>query len=136
MWKEGEKEAEQETAREENREDENAAQRDELKKLKLEIKQLKHSLCEANKKAMEEHAEYEKEHVLLERERRELADLRDLAFNREQGDLAEVVERQIEYPYNNKHRIVSYDGFDNFLKLMRRMLPDVGFVETDDNIDT
>ena len=136
MWKEGEKEAEQETAREENREDENAAQRDELKKLKLEIKQLKHSLSEANKKAMEEHAEYEKEHVLLERERRELADLRDLAFNREQGDLAEVVERQIEYPYNNKHRIVSYDGFDNFLKLMRRMLPDVGFVEVNDNIDT
>ncbi len=137
MWKEAPvEETEQEPVQEENREDENAAQREELKRLKLEVKQLKHSLSEANKKAMEEHSDYEKEHVLLERTRRELADLRDLTFNREQGDLAEVVERQIEYPYHNKHRIVSYGGFDHFLKLMRRMLPDVRFVEADDNIDT
>lgn len=138
MWKEapGDEETEQETTGEGNREDENAAQREELKRLKLEVKQLKHSLSEANKKAMEEDADYEKEHVLLARTRRELADLRDLTFNREQGELAEVVERQIEYPYHNKHRIVSYGGFDHFLKLMRRMLPDVRFVEADDNIDT
>lgn len=68
-------------------------------------------------------------------EHRELADLREVVFNRELPTDAltrrEKTKKQYEYPYVTKKRTVIFGGHESFLHAMKPMLPEAKFVDTD-----
>lgn len=101
----------------------------EIERHRSENKSLRQALSELNREAKEAKARYEREMETLRREHRELADLRELVFNREQNDSIEKPEYEISYPYRTKHRVVCFGGHESFLKTLRPMLPDVRFIE-------
>jgi hypothetical protein len=66
-------------------------------------------------------------------EHRELAELRDLVFNRdnEEAERPEKAEVHITYPYTTRKRTVVFGGHDSFLKVIKPMLPTVRFVDAE-----
>lgn len=109
---------------------ENEELKDENAKLKEQLKKMREALYQANKSAEEEHVRYEQERRASLHERRELADLRELIFNREQ-EQTEKLTIKITYPYQTAHRIVCFGGHETFLKTIRPMLPGVKFIDAD-----
>ena len=107
---------------------EKEAYAEELKKAKAEIKALRAALSSQNKEFDTERRRYEQELEPLRQEHRELADLRELVFNRE-NEVQETPSRQIAYPYETRKRTVVFGGHDSFLRAIRPMLPNVRFVE-------
>ena len=103
-----------------------------LERARKEIKNLKKALSEISREAEDKEARYELELKSLRMEHRELADLRELVFNREQDQRkVEKVEKQYSFPYSNRKRTVVFGGHDSFLRALRPMLPDVRFVDAD-----
>ena len=104
-----------------------------LERAKKEIKELKRTLATVSREAESDRARYEHELKPLRMEHRELADLRELVFNRELAPDAQVrrekVEKKYSYPYATKKRTVIFGGHDTFLKAIRPMLPEVRFVD-------
>ena len=64
-------------------------------------------------------------------ERRELADLRELMFNQENGvDDTVTGDSSVSYPYMFKKSMVVYGGHDTFLKVMKERFPNARFIDT------
>ena len=68
-------------------------------------------------------------------EHRELADLRELAYNLENNlfyddNNEQATETDIKFPYSPKLRTVIFGGHDSFLREIRQKLPDVTYVST------
>jgi hypothetical protein len=106
---------------------------EEIKSLKKQVKNLNSSLAASRKEAEREKENYEKELKVLRMEHRELADLRDLVFNRdnEEAERPEKAEVHITYPYTTRKRTVVFGGHDSFLKVIKPMLPSVRFIEAE-----
>lgn len=103
--------------------------RDELENARRQIKNLRQALSEAHRDADAERAKTERELKTLRMEHRELADLRELVFNRE-NKVHEAPAKEISYPYETRKRTVVFGGHDTFLKAIRPLLPTVKFVDT------
>lgn len=79
--------------------------------------------------------EFEKALEDGEKHRRELADLRELVFNSENGvqDLPEekalLDGKEVGYPYKLGKRMVIFGGHDGWLKVMRQRFPDARFMD-------
>ncbi len=101
-----------------------------LGKARQEIKALREALASERRIAGEKMAEYESDLKKYRSEHRELADLRELVFNRE-NDVREKAEEKIRFPYETRKRTVVFGGHDSFLRVIRPMLPGVRFVDTD-----
>ena len=107
---------------------------------KDEIKQLKYALSEEGKRNREnsrklDTVQHENEMLI-----RELSDLRNLAFNRDNGlDVDEKGENEpsVKFPITLKGKILSFGGHPSWLTEMKKLLPDVTFCSTDNtpNID-
>jgi len=109
--------------------------KDLLERAKKEIKNLRKSLAAISQEAESDRAKYEHELKALRMEHRELADLREVVFNRELLTDAltrrEKTKKQYEYPYVTKKRTVIFGGHESFLHAMKPMLPEAKFVDTD-----
>lgn len=101
----------------------------ELEKARRQVKGLRSSLAELRHEADAERAKTAHELNTLRMEHRELADLRELVFNRE-NEIREKTVKEINYPYETRKRTVIFGGHDTFLKAIRPMLPNVRFVDT------
>lgn len=124
-------EKEQETVGEETAEKPETDHSEELEKAKQEIKALRDALYKERRAADDDRAKAEHELKTLRLEHRELADLRELVFNRENEnqERLEKTKRQISYPYQTKKRTVVFGGHDSFLRAFKPMLPTVRFVD-------
>ena len=100
-----------------------------LEAARRQIKNLRHTLSEGRRDFSAEMAKAERELRTLRMEHRELADLRELVFNRENAVRTKDTE-EITFPYETKKRTVVFGGHDTFLKAIRLLLPDVKFVDT------
>lgn len=61
----------------------------------------------------------------------EVSDLRELAYNNTNHIVEEKISEKIDFPYRTKNKIVSFGGHASWLKAMRKLLPDVRFIEPD-----
>ena len=102
--------------------------RAELDRARKEIKNLRKTIVEVEHDADSEKAKADKELKALRMEHRELADLRELVFNRE-NEVEEKLEAQIEYPYETQKRTVVFGGHGTFMKAIKPRLPNVKFVD-------
>ena len=60
----------------------------------------------------------------------ELADLRELVFNQQNGEYEkDTPDTTITFPYETRHRIVVFGGHDSWLREIRQKLPAVRFVD-------
>lgn len=78
--------------------------------------------------------EFEKALEDSEKYRRELADLRELFFNTENGTAPEngdgpQDDEKPSYPYKPAKKMVVFGGHDSWLKVMRQNFPDVRFMD-------
>ncbi len=104
----------------------------ELDRLKKENKNLRKAYSELKRETDARIVKSEQELKILRREHRELADLRELIFNRERdeaGEKDEVAVPKADYPYETRKRTVVFGGHDTFLKAIRLLLPDVKYVD-------
>lgn len=101
----------------------------ELENARRQIKNLRRTLSESRRDFSTEMAKAERELRTLRMEHRELADLRELVFNRENAVHVKDTE-EIPFPYETKKRTVVFGGHDTFLKAIRLLLPNVKFVDT------
>lgn len=119
---------------EEGEQSEKDGEKDELKRevasAGRRIKGLKASLSELRQTYKKEREAVEKELKELRMEHRELADLRELVFNRE-TELKKETDpgQEIAFPYYTKKRTVIFGGHDTFLKEIRKRLPEVKYVD-------
>ena len=68
----------------------------------------------------------------VEKQRKELADLREKAFLLEQKEIVEEKEDQtIQYPYRVDRKIISFGGYSSWITEMKKRLPDVVFISPD-----
>ena len=112
-------------------EEETKQLREELKSLRRQLKTANGALAAAKKENAKEREKYEKELKSLRMEHRELADLRDLIFNKDRDDVQrrEKLEEDFTYPYTTRKRTVVFGGHETFLKIIKPMLPTVRFVD-------
>ncbi len=104
----------------------------EIDRLKKENKNLRKAYSELRRETDARIAKSDQELKILRREHRELADLRELIFNRERDDAGEKDEAaapELDYPYETRKRTVVFGGHDTFLKAIRLLLPDVKYVD-------
>ena len=111
-------------------EDESVDYEAENKRLQNEINQLKKALYESGRANRHEKQKLEHEREIAELEHRELADLRELVFNQQEGiyEAEETVE-QITFPCSTQHRIVVFGGHDSWAREIKPKLPDVRFID-------
>lgn len=101
-------------------------------RLKKENKNLRKAYSELKRETDARIAKSEQELKTLRREHRELADLRELIFNRERENVeeqGEAADLKSDYPYETRKRTVIFGGHDTFLKAIRLLLPDVKYVD-------
>lgn len=109
---------------------------EELAELKKQNKSLMAALSEMRRNHENESGKFKEKLREYRREHRELADLRELAFNLDHnlfndgaGD-DKTEEIGISFPYSPKLRTVIFGGHDSFLREIRQKLPDVTYVST------
>lgn len=107
----------------------------ELAELRKQNKSLKTALAETRKNYKTEAERIKKELAGRRQEHRELADLRELAYNLENNlfyddNNEQATETDIKFPYSPKLRTVIFGGHDSFLREIRQKLPDVTYVST------
>lgn len=124
-----------ETERSEGNQSEADLTKELLERARKEIKSLRKSLAAISQEAESDKAKYEHELKALRMEHRELADLRELVFNRElEPDVLarrEKTEKRYEYPYITRKRTVVFGGHESFLNAIKPMLPEARFVDPD-----
>ena len=103
----------------------------ELEKARKEIKNLRKALSEAGREANSQKAKYEKELKTLRQEHRELADLREIVFNKGRSETAERTGPQIRFPHELRNRTIVFGGHESFLKTMRKLIPDAKYIDPD-----
>ena len=103
-----------------------------LKKLRDENKNLRRALSELSRQSAQEKAKRDREVEELLREHRELADLRELAFNRENNAQDKVkTSSNIEFPYETLKQTVVFGGHEAFVKKLKPKFTNVRFVDPD-----
>ncbi len=106
-----------------------------VRQLRDQVKQLRISLHEAEKNARDAARELDLEKKDHEADRRELADLRELVFNREQNEQPEEPEPEEKedlFPYEVKKTTLVFGGHDNWLKSIKLLLTgDIRFISKD-----
>lgn len=112
---------------------ENARLLSELDAAKKQIKSLRSTLAQTRQELGSERAKNERDLKTYRLEHRELADLRELVFNREldakEQERREKPEKQYAFPYETKKRTVVFGGHDSFLRAIKPLLPDVKYVD-------
>ena len=105
----------------------------ELDAAKKQIKSLRSALALTRQELGSERAKNERDLKTYRLEHRELADLRELVFNREldanKQARREKPEKQYAFPYETKKRTVVFGGHDSFLRAIKPLLPNVKYVD-------
>ncbi len=104
-----------------------------------EIRRLKHQIDSLNRAYREEASKVsalqnERNQLHNEKEllRRELADLREIVFNKEYHPASDKkIKEEVSLPYIVKKRTVSFGGHESWLKMMKSFLPEVRFISPD-----
>lgn len=86
-------------------------------------------MYESGRAAKLEKQKLEREHEIAVLEHRELADLRELVFNQQEGTYEEEATEQISFPCSTQHRIVVFGGHDSWAREIKPKLPDVRFID-------
>ena len=111
------------------------AYQNEVSSLKQQLKSLKKTLAVSRQEQLNEKSRYEHELKALRLEHRELADLREIVFNKNSDSEAqarrEILEKTYSYPCSTRKRTVIFGGHASWLKVIKPMLPDVKFVDAD-----
>ena len=105
---------------------------DQLSEAKRENEALRNELAALRKKSRKEESEREEERRISIQEHRELADLRELVFCKEQGEEPEgesAAPAQVVLPYSVRKKTVVFGGHESFRKAIKPLLPDVRFVD-------
>ena len=105
---------------------------DQLSEAKRENEALRNELAALRKKTRREVSEWEEERRISLQEHRELADLRELVFCKEQGEEPEeesAAPAQVVLPYSVRKKTVVFGGHESFRKAIKPLLPDVRFVD-------
>ena len=115
------------------------ALRDQIRTLKEKNDELRQMLYTATKEA--ENQRDAAKRVLDEaaNEHQELLDLRELIYNQancQDKNEVETEDNSIELPYNTVQRIVVFGGHDTWLKAIKPLLPNVVFVNREQNPNT
>lgn len=102
-----------------------------VKEKEAQIDELKKQLEEAERQKNRALAKADAVLSESQAERRELADLRELMFNQENGvDDTVTGDSSVSYPYMFKKSMVVYGGHDTFLKVMKERFPNARFIDT------
>ncbi len=103
-----------------------------------EIKRLREALYNAEKAGREARKELETERRTASLERRELADLREIFFNRENAEEEQTVcETEIAFPYEVQKETLIFGGHDTWEKAIKPMLTgNVRFISKELTFDT
>lgn len=108
--------------------------RSELLQVKRELKALKRSAAEDRKQFAAELLQKETELDKARLEHRELIDLRELTFNQHNKEFSSdssQSDSNIGLPYETTKQVVIFGGHPNFLKQMKKYLPNARFVDVD-----
>ena len=98
--------------------------------LKKENDRLRQAVHAASREVKESQQNIEKLEQEAEEYTRELADLRELVFNQQNGEYEkDTPDTTITFPYETRHRIVVFGGHDSWLREIRQKLPAVRFVD-------
>ena len=108
----------------------------ENEKLKAELANLRKQAKEANYNLSRENRELKDQLEKMEAGagelRQELADLREVVFNQQNGAEEEKAEEsKISFPYHTSRRLVAFGGHDSWLREIKFKLPDVRFMSDD-----
>lgn len=119
-------------------EKENPATSEEVEKLKKELAQLKEQAKKANYSLSRENRELkeklEKAESTAGEMTQELADLREIVFNQQNGQSGaeeKAAEIKITFPYHTTRRIIAFGGHDSWLREIKFKVPDVRFMGED-----
>lgn len=103
-----------------------------LRKLKDENKSLKKALSELSRQSAQDKAKRDKEIESLLREHRELADLRELVFNRGNSAIRSAkANPAIKFPYETQKQTVIFGGHETFVKKLKPKFNNIKFVDPD-----
>ena len=98
--------------------------------LKKENDRLRQAAHAASREVKESQQNIEKLEQEAEEHTQELADLRELVFNQQNGEYEkDTPDTTIAFPYETRHRIVVFGGHDSWLREIRQKLPAVRFVD-------
>ena len=98
--------------------------------LKKENDRLRQAAHAASREVKESQQNIEKLEQEAEEYTRELAELRELVFNQQNGEYEkDTPDTTIAFPYETRHRIVVFGGHDSWLREIRQKLPAVRFVD-------
>lgn len=123
-----ERDAEEETVTEDLA-SENEKLKAELAKLRKQAKEANYNLSRENRELKDQ---LEKMEAGAGELRQELADLREVVFNQQNGAEEEKVEEsKISFPYHTSRRLVAFGGHDSWLREIKFKLPDVRFMSDD-----
>ena len=119
--------------------DEEAAPQEDIEKLKAENKALKKEIDRlretahaASREAKENLRSVEQLRFEAEEYTQELAGLREIVFNQQNGEYEkEVPDTTISFPYETQHRIVVFGGHDSWRREIKQKLPEVRFIDRD-----
>ena len=97
--------------------------------LKKEIDRLRQAAYAASREAKENLRSVEKLKLEAEEYTQELAGLREIVFNQQNGEYEnDTPDATIELPCETKHRIVVFGGHDSWLREIKQKLPEVRFL--------
>ena len=106
--------------------------------LEKQIRELRSALHSAEKKAADTQKKLEQQMAAAESEHRELADLREIIFNKEEFDNAaadETADRKI-YPYTVRKSTVVFGGHETWVKALKPLIKgDIKFIAKEMKID-
>ena len=106
--------------------------------MEKQIQQLRSALHSAEKKAAEAAKQLEQQQKMSEAEHRELADLREIVFNRDEleNDIADETADSKVYPYTVQKRTVVFGGHETWVKALKPLLKgDIKFIAREMKID-
>lgn len=131
-WDEEEEELQEIAQATEQTENNELSAVEENERLKHELDNLRRAAHAAETEAKQTKQKLAELAQNAERQRLELADLRELVFRQQNGtEEAATEDTSIRFPYRTRHRIVVFGGHDSWLREIRQKLPDVRFVYKD-----
>ena len=107
-----------------------------LKEYQVQAKQLRSSVHSLEQEARKAEKAMEQEKTAAEMEHRELADLRELVFNQENGEEEMPDESDDSFPYEVQADTLVFGGHSTWLKSIRQMLKgNIRFIDKDLHFD-
>ena len=113
-----------------------SALQEQVKAYQAQVKQLRTSAHSFQQEARKTEKALEEEKAAAEMEHRELADLRELIFNQENGEEETAEEPDDTFPYEVKADTLIFGGHSTWLKAIRQMLKgNIRFIDKDLHFD-